>query len=441
MRQRSIVSYLLLPRPGDWIKAVVAPGVYAVAAYAGGSFDRWPSFIALWLILEYLLYEARYQWNDLRGWGHDHGHVERRARARLPHGLDPDHDRRHILVSLLIAGVRVLGAVVLGWVLGVLPQTLILLALVYGIAFVYEWLRAVPRRATGRASAADLAIWIVVGLGYAVRAGLGLSLAGIPLQSLAGASGILCFAIFGVMFVLLTWVLEAAGLCRIDSVGWHQGPELAAKPHLVPLLRYAGVETLESLADSANSRSGRREKVLRERGRVRTPWNASLLLACGAAVPFGLALSGYASSHFSQRLASAHVPLYALAFGLGVSLATLLAVSSGTWTRVVTAAFGAVALYSASYAIEAWKPWIVVAPWIVIAVWYLSFRGSSYFDLNHAIDYVVVGTVRCGAWLLQWIMGKRTWQTAGFKGAMNAWVASRLDGEVIPQAPRQRQER
>ena len=85
----SLISYLIFPRPEDWIKWLIAPGVFLAAAWSSDSLTRWPTFLALWLILEYLIYAARYQWNDVRGAEEDPLHGERSARRRLPVG--PPH--------------------------------------------------------------------------------------------------------------------------------------------------------------------------------------------------------------------------------------------------------------------------------------------------------------------------------------------------------------
>src|SRR3712207_124035 len=82
--ERGLVSYLVLPRPQDAVKALLAPATYIACASAAGSFERWDEFVALWLTLELLIYHARYQWNDVRGAVDDRAHSERRLRARLP---------------------------------------------------------------------------------------------------------------------------------------------------------------------------------------------------------------------------------------------------------------------------------------------------------------------------------------------------------------------
>src|SRR4051794_4800997 len=67
--ERSLTSYLLLPRPGDLGKAVIVPVTFALgsAAVGGTTASRLSHGVLVWLVLEFLVYQARYQWNDIRG--------------------------------------------------------------------------------------------------------------------------------------------------------------------------------------------------------------------------------------------------------------------------------------------------------------------------------------------------------------------------------------
>lgn len=79
----------------------------------------------------------------------------------------------------------------------------------------YEYLRHdLGRRHITKPEWRLVALWMIVGLGYAVRAGLAFWVAGLWTNELASAAGVACFAAFGIMFVLVTWVLEAASYCK-----------------------------------------------------------------------------------------------------------------------------------------------------------------------------------------------------------------------------------
>src|ERR1700712_4977094 len=68
-RQRSMARYLAVPRPGDLFKACLLPLAFAVGALAVGGVNAHMCQRAFVMVcaLELLIYPARYQWNDIRG--------------------------------------------------------------------------------------------------------------------------------------------------------------------------------------------------------------------------------------------------------------------------------------------------------------------------------------------------------------------------------------
>ncbi len=232
-----LAAYLLVPRRDAWGKALMAPACFVAAACSTGHFGGWARFTVLWLVLELLIYQARYQWNDIAGVDSDLQHPEAGARSRLPVGSTPQARRRSIGLSWLTAAARILAALLVGWLTGLTGQVLVLVGAVFAIAGSYEWLRASRNRHW--TSVRVVAVWLAVGLGYLVRGGLGLSLGGLAAGSAAMVATLVCLGAFGIMFVLLTWALEATSYCTADDDGrWHAGPELAVKPHLAALLRH-----------------------------------------------------------------------------------------------------------------------------------------------------------------------------------------------------------
>ena len=168
-RERSLISYLILPRPNDLIKWLIAPGVFLATAISFGHLGSWPTFVALWLILEYLIYNARYQWNDVRGIREDRSHAEQRARGRLPVGSGPGTLRRNVMISTGVAAARLVAAVALGNALGLVRPTVTMIALVFAIAIAYEILRSVsPPSNPEQLTPVAVSVWCLVGLGYGV---------------------------------------------------------------------------------------------------------------------------------------------------------------------------------------------------------------------------------------------------------------------------------
>src|SRR3954454_2905160 len=111
--QRSMAGYLTMPRPGDLFKAALLPLTFAIGALTTGHIDTHMCLRALVLIfaLEFLIYPARYQWNDIRGFAADQRHPSAVERGRLPGPLELA--RQHISASGAAAIGRLLIAAAL----------------------------------------------------------------------------------------------------------------------------------------------------------------------------------------------------------------------------------------------------------------------------------------------------------------------------------------
>src|SRR4051794_815510 len=87
---RSLVSYLVIPRPKDLGKAVIVPlgmtvGFISVGEVTASGLVRG---LIVWAVLELLVYQARYQINDVRGFAADQQHPDAASRGRLPGPLE-----------------------------------------------------------------------------------------------------------------------------------------------------------------------------------------------------------------------------------------------------------------------------------------------------------------------------------------------------------------
>jgi hypothetical protein len=361
----------LHPRPDAWGKALIAPACFVLAATSTGRFGAWNRFVVLWLVLELLIYPARYQWNDVRGIDADQAHAERGARSRLPVGTTAPARRRSIRLSRLTAAARILVALLIGVLAGLARQVLVLASAVFVIAVLYELLRAARWGSWPRSRV--IAVWLVVGLGYVVRGGVGLSTAGLAWGSPAMAAGLICVGSFGIMFVLLTWALEAASYCAADADGgWHVRAELAAKPHLAALLPYLGRPVAADDVPAGQGRYCGTDKVLRERGRRSAPWNLALLAA---------AVSGAAEGVVLARPDGGEAGALLAAVAVSAAGAALLAGCRGSLGRWVVTAACAPALLAAAVAAGAALPALAIAPWLAMAGVYSAFRDWSYHDL------------------------------------------------------------
>ena len=291
---RSLPAYLLVPRPGDLVKAVIAPLAFAVGAAAEGGVDAGQCGRALlvWGALELLVYQARYQWNDARGFAADQAHPDAVARGRLPGPLD--RARPHIAASAAVAAVRLLLAGLLALAVPeVAPVVLAMVLGVFGVAAVYERLRSA---ATGRTAQVPvplrpplLALWVAVGAGYAVRGLTGLALA----VDLGGRPGLVAVAVvamwaLGVVFVTCRWALEAMsfGAFRDGRVHWQARPD-QAREHTLGLVRW-----LPAQAPTDGTPAPGSWRALQGRTPLHAPWNLALVVAAGAAALTGQLLAG-----------------------------------------------------------------------------------------------------------------------------------------------------
>jgi hypothetical protein len=369
-----LTAYLLVPRRDAWGKALMAPACFVAAACSTGHFGGWARFAVLWLVLELLIYQARYQWNDIAGVDSDLHHPEAGARSRLPVGSTPQARRRSIRLSWLTAAARILAALLVGWLTGLTGQVLVLAGAVFAIAGSYEWLRA--SRYRHWTSVRVVAVWLAVGLGYLVRGGLGLSLGGLAAGSAAMVATLVCLGAFGIMFVLLTWALEATSYCTADDDGrWHARPELAVKPHLAALLRHVGEPLDGAGLPPGASRYCGGDRVLRGGSRLSAPWNLALLAASASGGVSGAAL---ARPHAAGGAAAV---AWIVAAAVGLAGGVVLARRRSSRGRWAVAAGWFLVVVAAGLVARPGLPVLAGLPWLVVAGLYGTFCGWSYRDL------------------------------------------------------------
>ena len=352
----------------------MAPACFVAAACSTGHFGGWARFTVLWLVLELLICQARYQWNDIAGVDSDLRHPEAGARSRLPAGSTPQARRRSIRLSWLTAAARVLAALLVGWLTGLTGQVLVLAAAVFAIAGSYELLRASRYRHWTLVRV--VAVWLAVGLGYLVRGGLGLSLGGLAWGSAAMVSTLVCLAAFGIMFVLLTWALESTSYCTADDDGrWHARPELAAKPHLAALLRHVAGPLDGAGPPPGASRYCGGDRVLRGGSRLSAPWNLALLAASASGGVSGAALAR------PHAAGSAAAVAWIVAAAAGLAGGVALARCRSSRDRWAVAAAWFLLVVAAGLVARPGLPVLAGLPWLVVAGLYCMFCGWSYREL------------------------------------------------------------
>jgi hypothetical protein len=305
LSERSLQAYLLLPRPADLVKAWIFPVAFAYGALAAGdaSGEDLLRAAVTWLALELLIYQARYQWNDIRGFAADQRHPDRHSRGRLPG--PPSRGPSHIRASWAVALLRLGLVALLAFALAPLDLGWPLLALsvgVFGAALLYEALRA---RATGGEervppplAAATLALWGVVGAGYAIRGVGGLAFAvDLTGDTLLLACTVAAFWSFGIAFVTARWALEALAFGRRDLDGrieWRVQPG-QAREHSLALTRWLPGRAPVRAGISQETDGLSDWRALRD-ARLLAPWNLAAVAAAMAAALSGRLLAGPADS-------------------------------------------------------------------------------------------------------------------------------------------------
>jgi hypothetical protein len=310
-RGRRFVSYLLLPRPGDLLfKGWIIPiaWILAAAGTAGLRWSSWWNLVAFTVVFELVFYQGRYIVNDLRGLGVDATYSAFKRSTRFPDAAG----RREIWAAIVVVIVRV--SVTVWFALRVLTppfQEILLVAMLAVLvqAVVYETLRELVSCRPGRNLLAmtpgRVAVLVVVGTGYAIRACVGLSLARAGAEDwlMLGLAAVMMTAL-GSLFVTMTWTLD--GIIQValrpgEDLPTHRyRSALETACHIAPLLGQARLlgyrdDGLERTA--AHSPARDRSNPLNRRRSLElisdvTWWNAMLLVAAPLAAMAGVRIAG-----------------------------------------------------------------------------------------------------------------------------------------------------
>jgi hypothetical protein len=396
--QPGLARYLLLPRPKDLFKGGIIALTYALGLLTAGGAGTASLLRALVVasVVELLIYQARYQWNDVRGFVADQYHPSSSGRRRLPGPLI--RARAHVAASCAVGAARlaVTGVLIfavpglhLGGVLG------FAMAGVFGAAIAYEILRSLSTGQGGNAhtpiAVGAVLLWVTVGAGYAVRGLVGLGLAvdlwKRPTLLVAATVTLWCY---GIAFVTCRWAAEMTEFAAIrrGRITWHARAD-QAREHQLALTRWVPtrVGDVADIADWA---------PLAGRTSLTAPWNLATVGAGGAAAVTGWLLVG-----------SCTVQDAVVIVAVG-ALATLIAVCASRG-RPLAVVVGAVLLSGACLLLAAPRPLLAVLPWLVVMIAYLSNttrtlrkfrRPNRFLTLGRA---VVVGIVRL-------VVGRPTWE-------------------------------
>jgi hypothetical protein len=400
------VGYLVMPRPGDAVKALLMPLTFGLGVLANGGTDGRTILRALLVlvVLELLVYPARYQWNDMRGFAADQRHPGESDRGRLPGPLSLA--RQRILASGTVAALRLavagLLAIVPGLGLGGFVVTVIVG--VFGVAGAYEAFRTA---ATGRhggdttppVTPALALLWITVGAGYVVRGMIGLALAvdlrADPAVSVAAAVTLWAY---GVAFVTSRWTIESIAFARLNGgrVSW-SADAAHAREHLLGLTRWLSSRVEPGTLTGPAGQSLEHWAVLRGPTPVYAPWNVAASIAGAAAAVTGLLLSG----------AAAGPAVWAAAVVGGTP--ALAAARLPRWRKPLVGA-GAVGLLAVGLTVTPSHPLVVLLPWLAVMTAYVHFSAQSTATMGHLGRALRSAAARALAPPARLLVGQHTWQ-------------------------------
>jgi len=372
-----VLAYFALPRPADLVKApFVVLGVWIGCLIAADPVVATPWEVVhltlfVLVVFELLGYQARYQWNDLRGAVEDAEHPRTTYRRRLP--VAALTLRPALAASQVTMWLRIFAAVALAsgdwW--GTRDELLLSLAAMCLLAVAYEWVRA-------RDHAVLTAI--VVTLGYPLRVAVGLLVVGArPAdQPVVFWTVLIATLAFGLAFVGLTWAHEGVDVRR-------NGAPRPIKPHLALFARHVPAPVHV-------------DAPLAPRGALWAPWNWAL---CVSALALAVAIAA-AGAPGSQLGAPAIA-----AVALGGALAVVVAPSA----RLRAAALGGALLAGTILALLTHPPALVIPLWVASAAYvavYVAFRSANYEQMSRALNEAAERVTAFGHWLRRAFLGRQT---------------------------------
>jgi hypothetical protein len=375
--QRTLLSYLLLPRPKDTVKAWILPSTFVIGVASTGhvSSAQLLNLAGVWFALELLIYQARYQWNDIRGFHADQAHPDVCGRGRLPGPVG--RARPHKLVSTLVVGLRLLLAALIGLLLP-FGNGLVLVAelgvAVFAVGFVYERVKDYAVRDGEDAGATRLSVfglWFVVGGGYAVRGLAGLALTvDIPQRPVLAVAATAAMWAYGIAFVTSRWAVESLAFARVSEgkVVWHARAD-QARDHLLKLTRWLPHPGPEILSGATSPRTWR---ALRGPSSLAAPWNVAILASAACAGASG-GLLVRASTPISAVLAA------------GCVAATVAVLSCPPRRQVVTLVVSAAAMTVLMTIARAPDGPVAVVPWFAVLCAQVFSRSQSLDAMGSGI--------------------------------------------------------
>jgi hypothetical protein len=388
-----------MPRPKDLVKGLLIPVSYVLGLLSTGGVTGHSLLRAVVVLIavELLIYPARYQWNDIRGFAADQRHPSSKDRGRLPGPLT--RARAHVFAScgVMAARLGITGLFIVlmpGLHLG--PILTFATVGVFGVAIVYEILRTISTGRTGEIpapmSTGVVLLWLAAGAGYAVRGLTGLALAvDLPARPTLAASAALAFWAYGTAFVTSRWALEATAFASLKEghVVWraHAGQ---AREHLLALVRWLPTGIDRKLGDVKDW------APLRVSTSTGAPWHVAVIVAGGAA-----ALTG--------RLMCGPCPTEQGAAATIVGAVAAAAVAACARWRAALIVVGAMVVLASMVIMGTPRPVLAALPWLLLMGAYLFFSTRTLRRLGRP-NVLGAAAAVVGSAAGRVIIGRATWE-------------------------------
>lgn len=222
--------------------------------------------IFILLMFDFMAYQARYQINDIRGLRED---KEAGCTNRLLLN-DIDNPGHAIKISFIVAFFKIIFCVIITLFWGGMVRTTLLvsLAVLFVSTILYE---------TARAKRRINLVFILVGIGYPLRFFVGF-FSVVSLKLVIHSVPMVCFALalwaYGSFSSILAWTNEVIKRMQESKKNYNSFPISYEKKH------FEHIQNLISERYILGENHPVNEKImpLREKGRLRDPWNLTMVL-------------------------------------------------------------------------------------------------------------------------------------------------------------------
>lgn len=281
------LQYLIYPKRQDWQKPllIVLGFIYGIILM---DIIITPTnvlrLVVVLIVFDFLAYQARYQINDIRGLKEDK-EAGCTNRLLLNYIDNPGHA---IKISFVVAIMKMIACIVITLFWGGVIRNILLvsLAILFVSTILYEAARAKKR---------IYRVFILVGVGYPLRFFVGF-FSVVSLKMVTNIASVVCFILalwaYGVFSSILAWTDEVVKRMQEFKKNYNSFPISYEKKHFKHIQNLISERYILGENHPVNGKI----MPLREKGRLRDPWNLTMVLcmtclcflACLKKIPLNL---------------------------------------------------------------------------------------------------------------------------------------------------------